>query len=47
MPFPPHERKALLAVKGIGPTVIARFEQMGFEFGPALKSEVKKGYQWD
>ncbi len=23
------------------------FEQMGFEFGPALKSEVKKGYQWD
>lgn len=23
------------------------FEQMGFEFGPALKSEVKKGFQWD
>ena len=31
MPFPPHERKALLAVKGIGPTVVARLEQMGFE----------------
>lgn len=31
MPFPPGERKALLALKGIGPTVIARLEQMGHE----------------
>lgn len=31
MPFPPTERRALLAVKGVGPTVIARLEQMGFE----------------
>ncbi len=31
MPFPPSERRALLAVKGIGPTVIARLEQMGIE----------------
>ena len=31
MPFPPSERKALLALKGIGPTVIARLEQMGYE----------------
>jgi len=31
MPFPPSERKALLAVKGIGPTVVARLEQMGYE----------------
>lgn len=31
MPFPPGERKALLALKGIGPTVIARLEQMGYE----------------
>ena len=23
------------------------FEQIGFELGAALKSEVKKGYQWD
>lgn len=23
------------------------FEQMGFEFGPALKSEVKEDYKWD
>ncbi len=31
MPFPPSERKALLALKGIGPTVITRLEQMGYE----------------
>ncbi|MDO5624462.1 MAG: helix-hairpin-helix domain-containing protein [Pseudomonadota bacterium] len=31
MPFPLHERRALLAVKGVGPTVIARLEQMGIE----------------
>ncbi|NLZ18210.1 MAG: helix-hairpin-helix domain-containing protein [Desulfobulbaceae bacterium] len=31
MPFPIEERKALLALKGVGPTVIARLEQMGFE----------------
>lgn len=31
MPFSPDERRALLAVKGVGPTVVARLEQMGFE----------------
>ncbi|ODT70040.1 MAG: Pathogenicity locus [Pelagibacterium sp. SCN 63-23] len=31
MPFPAHEREALLGVKGVGPTVIARLEQLGFE----------------
>jgi len=31
MPFPPEERKALLGVKGVGPRVVARLEQMGFE----------------
>lgn len=31
MPFAPHERRTLLAVKGVGPTVIARLEQMGIE----------------
>lgn len=31
MPFPPSERKALLALKGVGPTVIVRLEQMGYE----------------
>ena len=31
MPFPLEERRALLNAKGVGPTVIARLEQMGFE----------------
>ena len=31
MPFPPKERQALLGVKGVGPKVVARLEQMGFE----------------
>ena len=31
MPFPMQERQALLAVKGVGPTVVARLEQLGFE----------------
>lgn len=30
MQFPPSERKALLAVKGVGPTVVTRLEQMGY-----------------
>jgi len=34
MPFPPEERKALLGVKGVGPTVVARLEQMGFDSIP-------------
>ncbi|MCU1724238.1 MULTISPECIES: Pathogenicity locus [unclassified Pseudomonas] len=31
MPFPPTEHNALLALKGVGPTVIARLEQMGID----------------
>jgi DNA polymerase/3'-5' exonuclease PolX len=31
MPFPLAERTQLLAVKGVGPTVVRRLEQMGFE----------------
>jgi nucleotidyltransferase/DNA polymerase involved in DNA repair len=31
MPFSLEERTALLALKGVGPTVIARLEQMGIE----------------
>lgn len=31
MPFPPKEHAALLVLKGVGPTVIARLEQMGIE----------------
>ncbi|RQO59890.1 Pathogenicity locus [Paucibacter sp. KBW04] len=30
MRFSTEERQSLLAVKGVGPTVIARLEQMGF-----------------
>ncbi|MFJ4055091.1 helix-hairpin-helix domain-containing protein [Pseudomonas sp. NPDC089743] len=31
MPFSPKERAALLALKGVGPTVITRLEQLGIE----------------
>ncbi|WP_280041764.1 helix-hairpin-helix domain-containing protein [Pseudomonas sp. Hg5Tf] len=42
MPFPPHERTALLALKGVGPTVITRLEQMGIESLAELgKSDVR------
>jgi nucleotidyltransferase/DNA polymerase involved in DNA repair len=30
MPFPPQELQVLLAVKGLGPTVLSRLEAMGF-----------------
>lgn len=30
MPFPAEEKKKLLAVKGVGPTVITRLEQLGY-----------------
>ena len=30
MPFTPDEREALLSVKGVGKTVVARLEEMGF-----------------
>jgi hypothetical protein len=31
MPFAFEERQALLDLKGVGPTVVARLEQLGFE----------------
>lgn len=31
MPFPAEERRALLALKGVGPTVVVRLEQLGYE----------------
>lgn len=31
MAFPAHERAILLAVKGVGPTVVRRLEELGFE----------------
>ena len=36
MAFSPQEREALLAVKGVGPTVIQRLEQIGFNSLPEL-----------
>lgn len=30
MPFPAHEHAAMLALKGVGPTVISRLEQLGY-----------------
>lgn len=31
MAFPAHERTILLAVKGVGPTVVQRLEELGVE----------------
>ncbi|WOC28178.1 helix-hairpin-helix domain-containing protein [Pseudoalteromonas sp. N1230-9] len=31
MPFNDKERDALLALKGVGPTVVTRFEEIGIE----------------
>ncbi len=31
MPFNEQERSALLALKGVGPTVVKRFEEIGIE----------------
>jgi hypothetical protein len=31
MGFPDHERDAMLALKGVGPTVVQRLEEIGFE----------------
>ncbi len=31
MPFSASERQALLSVKGVGPTVVDRLEQLGFQ----------------
>lgn len=38
MPFNDDERAALLALKGVGPTVIARLEQLGFSRLSQLKT---------
>ena len=39
MPFPLTERRVLLAVKGVGPMVVARLEQMGIESLQHLQRE--------
>lgn len=42
--FPPEEREALLAVRGVGPTVVQRLEQMGIaslrQLAAATPSEI-------
>ena len=44
MGFTDNERSALLAVKGVGPTVVTRLEQLGFtslaQLGQADMSEI-------
>ena len=37
MPFSQTEREALLEMKGVGPTVIQRFEEIGIDSFAALK----------
>nr|WP_298155770.1 helix-hairpin-helix domain-containing protein [uncultured Pseudoxanthomonas sp.] len=45
--FPPEEREALLAVRGVGPTVVQRLEQMGIaslrQLAAATPSEIVAG----
>lgn len=36
MPFPPAEREALLALPGVGPTVVQRLEELGIDSLAAL-----------
>lgn len=38
MPFNQDEKKALLQVKGVGPTVVKRFEEIGIHSLQDLKS---------
>ncbi|HHL2500993.1 TPA: helix-hairpin-helix domain-containing protein [Yersinia enterocolitica] len=44
MGFTDNERRALLAVKGVGPTVVTRLEQLGFtslvQLGQADMNEI-------
>ncbi|BFM09130.1 helix-hairpin-helix domain-containing protein [Halioxenophilus aromaticivorans] len=42
MAFSPEEKQALLAVKGVGPTVVQRFEEVGVDsFAKLSKFEAK------
>ncbi|EKN5092562.1 helix-hairpin-helix domain-containing protein [Yersinia enterocolitica] len=47
MGFTDNERSALLAVKGVGPTVVTRLEQLGFtslaQLGQADMNEIVSG----
>ncbi|MCL6690607.1 helix-hairpin-helix domain-containing protein [Pseudomonas sp. R3.Fl] len=42
MPFEERERAALLALKGVGPTILQRLEQMGLDsFGKLRESDAQ------
>ena len=43
MPFSDHDRALLRGVKGVGPTVIARLEQMGYADLQALSGADVQG----
>ena len=46
MSFSQHERQLLLALKGVGPTVIARLEQIGFSSLRQLAGQQAAAITW-
>ncbi|NWK77736.1 hypothetical protein [Aquitalea sp. LB_tupeE] len=46
MPFTAEERQQLLALKGVGPTVIARLEQIGFSSLSQLANQDASDITW-
>lgn len=46
MPFTAEERQQLLALKGVGPTVIARLEQIGFSSLSQLADQDAADITW-
>ncbi|WP_159880491.1 MULTISPECIES: hypothetical protein [Aquitalea] len=46
MPFTAQERQQLLALKGVGPTVIARLEQIGFSSLSQLADQDAANITW-
>ena len=46
MPFTAEERQQLLALKGVGPTVIARLEQIGFRSLSQLADQDAADITW-
>ena len=46
MPFSAQERQQLLALKGVGPTVISRLEQIGFSSLSQLAGQEAADITW-
>jgi len=46
MPFSAQERQQLLALKGVGPTVLARLEQIGFSSLNQLAGQEAADITW-